>query len=79
MKTLAKIQQDKCLAGVCSGFAYAIGAPAWLIRVAMVLLWATYGFGICAYLLLAIFMPRWEVDPSDYAERTGGNLNGSKT
>lgn len=70
MKTLAKIQQDKMIAGVCSGFAYAFAIPAWIIRISAALLFMAYGVGILAYILLWIFMPKWHVDPQDYAERT---------
>jgi len=78
MKTLAKIQQDKWLGGVCSGFAYALGAPTWLVRLATTVLFLATGIGIFIYLLLWIFMPSWHVDPTDYRERTqapgvGGN------
>jgi phage shock protein PspC (stress-responsive transcriptional regulator) len=45
MKTLAKIQQDKWIGGVCSGFAYALGIPTWLTRMALVLLFLSWGVG----------------------------------
>lgn len=70
MKTLAKIQQDKWLGGVCSGFAYALGTPTWVMRLAMAALALTTGIGVVFYVLLWIFMPRWHIDPTDYLERT---------
>lgn len=70
MKTLAKIKQDRWLGGVCSGFAYALGIPTWLTRLAMALLFLSIGFGVVMYVLLWIFMPQWHVDPTDYRERT---------
>lgn len=70
MKTLAKIQQDKWLGGVCSGFAYALSTPTWVIRLAATALFLMTGIGLVFYLLLWIFMPSWHVDPSDYRERT---------
>jgi phage shock protein PspC (stress-responsive transcriptional regulator) len=71
MKTLAKIQQDKWLGGVCSGFAYMLGVPTWLVRMGWTLaVFLTCGVPLLAYLLLWVFMPRWHIDPSDYAVRT---------
>lgn len=71
MKTLAKIQQDKWLGGVCSGVAYMLGVPTWLVRMGWTLAaFLTCGVPLLAYLLLWVFMPRWHIDPSDYSART---------
>lgn len=70
MKTIAKIQQDKWLGGVCSGWAYALGVPTWIVRVLAVCLVGIAGIPCLMYLLLWIFMPRWIQDPHDYIERT---------
>ena len=71
MKTLAKIQQDKKIGGVCSGFAYMMGVPTWIVRMAWALaVLAGCGVPVIAYVLLWIFMPQWHVDPSDYPTRT---------
>lgn len=70
MKTLAKIQQDKKIGGVCSGFAYMMGVPTWIVRMTWVLAAIGCGVPLAAYVLLWIFMPQWHVDPSDYAART---------
>lgn len=70
MKTLAKIKQDKMIAGICSGFAYSFGIPAWIVRVAAVVTLLMSGLGALAYILLWIFMPQWHVDPQDYDART---------
>lgn len=71
MKTLAKIQQDKKLGGVCSGFAYMLGAPTWTVRMGWALaVLLGCGFPVAAYLLLWVFMPKWYIDPPDYAART---------
>jgi phage shock protein PspC (stress-responsive transcriptional regulator) len=70
MKTLAKIQQDKWLGGVCSGFAYMLGVPAWYVRLATCASVLLFGAPILVYLLLWVFMPRWHMDPTDYAART---------
>lgn len=76
MKTLAKIQQDKWIGGVCSGFAYALGVPTWIVRIATVLLAISTGLGFLAYILLWIFMPVWHVEPQDYRERTSQDQGG---
>jgi phage shock protein PspC (stress-responsive transcriptional regulator) len=70
MKPLAKIKQDKMLAGICSGFAYSVGVPAWVMRILAVVLAMASGVGVVAYLLLWVFMPQWRMDPTDYVERT---------
>lgn len=70
MKTLARIQQDRWLGGICSGFAYSTGLPTWLVRIAAVLLSLSCGVGGFVYVLLWIFMPTWQVDPTDYTDRT---------
>lgn len=68
-----KLINDKrsWLGGVCGGVAYWLAAPIWIVR----LLWAVaffgYGIGFGAYVLLWIFVPRWQSTPADYVERTG--------
>lgn len=69
MKTFAKIQNDKLLSGVCSGMAYSIGLPSWLVRIAFVLLLCLPG-SVVLYVLMWAFVPKWSQDPSDYFERT---------
>jgi phage shock protein PspC (stress-responsive transcriptional regulator) len=60
------------LGGVCSGTAYAIGIPTWIVRLAWVI--SIVGFGVTAfpYLILWIFMPDWDKVPKDYEEIAGG-------
>lgn len=69
MKTLAKINTDKMIGGVSAGIAYAVGVPTWMTRVAFVLALCLPGSFIL-YLLLWVFMPKWEKDPEDYFART---------
>jgi len=76
MKTLAKIQQDKWIGGVCSGFAYALGVPTWIVRIATVLIALSTGLGFLAYILLWIFMPVWHMEPQDYLQRTSQDQGG---
>jgi phage shock protein PspC (stress-responsive transcriptional regulator) len=70
MKYLAKITTDKKLSGVCSGIAYSIGAPVWVVRLLTVLLALSTGVAVAAYLLLWIFMPKHAQTPADFEART---------
>ena len=56
------------IAGVCSGFAYWLEIPTWIVRVLWLMSAFAGGTGIVIYLILAIFMPRWKEDPQDYDE-----------
>jgi phage shock protein PspC (stress-responsive transcriptional regulator) len=58
--------------GVCAGIGYWLGIPTWLIRLAWALLLLAYGLGGLVYVLLWIFMPKWDAVPADYADRAGG-------
>ena len=51
---------------------YWLRVPTWLLRLAWTVLLLVYGIGGIVYLLLWIFMPRWEAVPADYEERAGG-------
>lgn len=63
---------DRCwLGGVCAGIAYALELPVWLVRLLTAVAFFGYGFGLGAYILLWIFVPRWAAEPADYAEVTG--------
>lgn len=72
MNKLRRVTAEKWIGGVCAGVAYSLGAPVWLVRLALVILGLCYGFGVVPYLLLWIFMPAWDATPADYAERAGG-------
>lgn len=62
---------ENWIGGVCAGLAYAVGWPVWLVRLAFVLLFLTFGTGILAYALLWILAPKWTAIPEDFASRTG--------
>lgn len=66
-----RIQAGAWLGGICGGLAYAVGWPTWVVRLILVLSVVCLGFGILAYLLLWIFVPRWPATPADYALVTG--------
>ncbi len=63
------MNRDKWIGGVCSGIAYSIGVPTWIVRMVMVLSLVVFGFTFFLYVGLWIFMPRWGDDPSDYQKR----------
>lgn len=68
-KKLRRIPQKGWLGGVCAGFAYYFGFPAWVIRAGWALSILFMGFGFWFYILLWIFMPVISETPSDYAQR----------
>ena len=69
---LRRITGKHWLGGVCAGMGYWLRVPTWLLRLAWTILLLVYGIGGIVYLLLWIFMPRWEAVPADYEERAGG-------
>ncbi len=75
-RKLGRIQGRGWLSGVCSGVAYKLGIQAWLVR----LFWFITIFplgralgdsGFWIYILLWIFLPRWDKTPEDYDEVSG--------
>jgi phage shock protein PspC (stress-responsive transcriptional regulator) len=63
------ISKDECISGVCAGLAYALGVKTYLVRIATVL--SVFLAGpviILLYILLAMFVPEWDADPSDYEQ-----------
>ena len=73
IKSLKRIPQDEIIGGVCSGVAYRLGAPTWLVRMGWFVATFCYGFGLGLYLLLWIFLPQTKKLPADYAARTGSD------
>ncbi|MFB3819425.1 MAG: PspC domain-containing protein [Candidatus Methylomirabilales bacterium] len=69
---LRRIREKGWLGGVCAGFGYWLGVPAWLVRLIWTLLVLVLGFGILLYILLWIFMPVWDHVPEDYEVRAAG-------
>jgi len=71
MAGLARVNQNSWVAGVCGGFAYWLGLPAWVVRLATAI--AAFGYEatpvVFAYLFLTLFMPSWKTDPDDYSAR----------
>ena len=71
-RKLRKVVAKKWIGGVVAGIAYWLGIPAWIARLVWVFLLLAYGAGFLLYILLWIFMPRWQETPGDYDERSGG-------
>lgn len=72
MRKLRRVVGQKWVGGVCAGVAYWLGAPTWLVRLGWVVLGFCYGIGVVPYVLLWVFMPRWDETPEDYQQRSGG-------
>jgi phage shock protein PspC (stress-responsive transcriptional regulator) len=66
MLKLKRITGRAWIGGVCAGVAYWLGLPTWILRMVWAMMALCYGLGIVSYIVLWIFMPRWENDPSDY-------------
>ena len=71
-RKLRKIPGKKWIGGVCAGIGYALGVPAWAVRLVVTFSVVFYGFGALLYILLWIFMPAWEETPADYDAVAGG-------
>lgn len=71
IKKFRRIPQNSVVGGVCSGIAYRLGFPTWVVRLVWFSSVAWLGVGALAYILLWIFVPVAGEIPSDYAKRTG--------
>lgn len=57
LRSIKKSNVDEVFCGVCGGLGLATPIPSWMWRIGFCLaVWFT-GFGLFAYILLAIFMP----------------------
>lgn len=68
MNQLRRIEDNDWFGGVCAGFAYWLGWPTWLIRLAWGIAILVYGIGLVPYLFFWLFMPKWDKTPADYHE-----------
>ena len=66
MKKYKIMCQHAKFGGVCSGLAYYLDIQTWIVRVIMVCLMFGAGIGLLPYLLVALFAPKYEIDPEDY-------------
>lgn len=57
-KKLCKSATDKKIAGVCGGIAKYFDIDSTLVRLALVFLFLCCGFGLLAYIIAAILMPK---------------------
>ncbi len=58
MRRLCKSSTNKMLCGVCGGLAEYFNIDATIIRLVAVLLCASWGTGLLAYIIAAIIMPQ---------------------
>lgn len=65
MKKIRRSEDQAWIAGVCAGIAYSLGIQAWILRVILFILICMWGVGLGVYVLLWIFVPKWEEDPND--------------
>lgn len=65
MKKIRRSEDQGWVAGVYAGIAYSLGIQAWILRVILFILICMYGVGLGVYVLLWIFVPKWEEDPND--------------
>lgn len=73
-KKLFRDIEDRVVGGVCSGIAHYFGLEAKWVRVAFVLLFMFYGFGILTYALLWIVMPKAQTR-TERMEMKGEKIN----
>ena len=58
MKKLYRSREDRIFAGVCGGIAEYFGIDSTIVRVLAFLLIVPGGLSICAYIILAIIIPK---------------------
>lgn len=71
MRKLRRLREEAVFAGICSGIAYWLGIPTWLVRVVWGVAFFIYGIGFGIYVILWIFMPTWDKVPTDYKKIAG--------
>lgn len=66
------------LYGVCAGFAYYIGLPAYLVRlIAAFLFVGMFPISLGIYYGLWLTTPRWDIEPDDFVDVISGRGKGS--
>lgn len=58
-----KLSPDGLFLGVCSGFAYYINTPVWIVRLTWTLSLIYFGVGVIPYLILWLILPYWDEKP----------------
>lgn len=64
-KKLHKVEKDKKICGVCSGFAKYFSIDVTVVRLALVAFCLLGGSGVLAYIICALVMPD---DPDDFVD-----------
>jgi phage shock protein PspC (stress-responsive transcriptional regulator) len=58
--------------GICAGIAYHYAIPVWLVRVGWVVAFLAVPPCLLIYLIIWMFMPKWERVPDDFEHITAG-------
>lgn len=66
----ARVVDEGSIAGICSGLAYVTGTPVWCWRTGFVTVVLLGGAGILVYVILWMFMPKYDKTPFDFFDRT---------
>ena len=70
-RKLRLMPNEGWFAGVCAGIAYWVGMPVWIIRLISAIIVLSSGVGFFLYIILWIFLPKWDDTPADFEEITG--------
>lgn len=70
-RKLRRVTEHEWIGGVCAGIGYWIGIPVWIVRLFWTCIFLFVGIGAIVYILLWIFVSKWEDIPEDYYEVTG--------
>lgn len=68
MRPFKRVTEHEQVGGVAAGLAYALGLPAWIVRLVWFLMILGWGTGLMLYLLLWLFVPAWSKTPVDYLQ-----------
>ncbi|MBI4992307.1 MAG: PspC domain-containing protein [Candidatus Harrisonbacteria bacterium] len=74
MRKLRKVTDSRYswFSGVCAGVAYWMGFPTWIVRLVWFITYMVTGSEMAVlYIILWIFLPKWEKTPEDYLSVTG--------
>jgi len=72
LRVMPESSEEAWIGGVCSGLAYWLGWPTWLIRLAFFLGLGGSGGTLFIYGLMWLVLEQWDEVPEDYREVTGG-------
>jgi phage shock protein PspC (stress-responsive transcriptional regulator) len=64
------MNENNWFGGICSGLAYSLAVPTWLVRLILFVSLFLGGASFWLYVALWVFVPEWDFDPDDYEEVT---------